>query len=1015
MKWSKKNGIKRTWISLILFAGLILLQTKLPVQAETAQTVANLVLFVKYPTDTGDVFNAQYSSGSLCYNNWKEIKKMYQEGNGYVGNNSFQNYIATITEGKVNVVNVFPQEYDDAAKEGGKAVATYCLTRVDYANDGELIQEVITYCNNANLLGSFSVKLDNVNAGIIDNLTIIVQGSFLPGNGVSHKAQYGGTDTIGGLLVSNYNMMSSSVLVTDDASLGAKQAQGVIAHEFLHTLGFSDLYRYSGIGVPVGDWDVMASNSSFLQYPLSYQRAQKGWVDIPEITTAGTYTLTAVSETGGTKAFLIKTPLSDSEYIVMEYRRQADLYTGQFEIRIPGTGLLMYRVDTKVANATNAEGQNYIYVYRPGVSDPENASDVDAGGVNLVYQAALGEGGSYGSTDLNADFSENTLYYSDGSNSGVRISDVSISADGKQLTFRIQFADYTGEAVWDKLGNTVDDSVYGDPVLYADPDSGSVYAAYSTSTQLEVKKWNGSAWVQTGQALSGAAYPALAACAGELYLAYWDSAGGRVVCSKLENGSWNTAGAYSASNPMSIRLIVDGSNLLAGYQEDADNGQKKLVIRDIKKNELITEDKRARDFGNPSIVKLGSGIYVLYSDFFSSSPTKMEMYDTSKKTWTTVREYGLSGTNCHIIEVSNGKLYSFVGGTNMTPVVSVYDGAQWVDTSVTQMSNYPSVTMEIIGDEVYITYMDSNSAKTPMLRKNGSGFETLYSNLGTNLVSMDTGSVGATMFLMTKAINTTEVVVRSKTLSLPGYPLSLTPPAGYDDSHIYIDGVEYGAVRSGDSYSVNLTHTNGRTAIMYRYNEKGIPVGMYVWKISYQNGCYSATALPGLQDLLSYHGFSIRVTSPSGIRFKSGIDTTMKANLLSGGVEGYRLSEYGTLFMTNANRAEYPFVKLGRKTGGGRSYWTENGVTNDKVFETVSGRNRFASVLTKLPTSQYATEFAFRGYIILDNGSERILLYGSPVSRSIYTVAKQIMAKGEFKEGSNGYNYVQGIIKSVEE
>lgn len=1017
MKMQRKRWANFICLSIaLLLAGVMFLQAKLPVRADSARTVANLVLFVKYPTDTKDTFNVEYSTTSgLHYNNWQEIKQMYQEGSGTPHNDSFQNYISAITEGKVNVVNVFPQEYDDASKLGGKAVATYCLTRINYADDSELISEVIAYCNNSNLLGNSAVKLDNVDQGIIDNLTIIVQGSFLPGNNVSHKAQYGGTDTISGLRVHNYNMLPSSVLVTDDASIGVKQAQGVIAHEFLHTLGLPDLYRLTDGGVPVGEWDVMASNNSFLQYPLSYLRARQGWIGMQEITLAGTYTLTAASETGGNKVFLIKTPLSDSEYIALEYRRKAEGYTGLFEQRIPSTGLLMYRVDTKVTDLTNVAGENYIYVYRPGVTHPENAADVGSDGLNLVYKAALGQGGSYGSTDLSADFTQNTLYYSDGSNSGVRISNVAISGDGKQLTFTVEFADYSSSAVWDKAGESVHDNVTGDPVLCADPATGTVYSAYETSGQVGVKSWNGAEWVPVGGMIPGASMPALAVCSGEVYLAYWDSAGGQTVCSKLENGAWTVAGQYGAVNPMNIQLVVDGNNILVGYQEDTSDGQKKLVIRDIKQDKLITEDKKAGYFSSPSIVKLGSNIYVLYSDFFSSAPAKIEVYDTSKKTWSTAHEYSLSGTNCHVLKESDGKLYALVGGFGANPVVSVYEGAQWVDTSVAQMSNYHAATMEVIGDEVYLTYLDSDSGNTVMLRKNGSVFDVLYGNLGTKLLSMDTESMGNTVYLATKAINTTQVAVRSKSLPLPSYPLTLTPPAGYGDSCIYVDGKDYAAVKSGDSYSVNLPHSNGRTAIMYQYNESGIPVGMYVWRIHYANGSYSATPLAGLQDLLSYHGFSIRVTSPSGIRFKSGIDTAMKANLLSGGVDGYRLAEYGTMFITQSNRAEYPFVKLGRKSGGGRSYWTEDGVTNDRVFETVSGRNRFASVLTNLPPEQYATEIAFRGYIILDSGSERILLYGPPVSRSIYTVAKQIMAKGEFAEGSSGYNYVQGIINSVEE
>ena len=144
------------------------------------------------------------------------------------------------------------------------------------------------------------------------------------------------------------------------------------------------------------------------------------------------------------------------------------------------------------------------------------------------------------------------------------------------------------------------------------------------------------------------------------------------------------------------------------------------------------------------------------------------------------------------------------------------------------------------------------------------------------------------------------------------------------------------------------------------------------------------------------------------------MDKTLRSQLLSNGVDGYKLIEYGTLTMTNANRSIYPFVKLGRKTAGGRSYWKENGVVNDKIFETVSGRIRFASVLTGLPASQYNTDFAFRGYILLEKGGDRILIYGPPVCRSVYTVAKQIDARGEFTPGSNGYNYIKGIISSVE-
>ena len=61
------------------------------------------------------------------------------------------------------------------------------------------------------------------------------------------------------------------------------------------------------------------------------------------------------------------------------------------------------------------------------------------------------------------------------------------------------------------------------------------------------------------------------------------------------------------------------------------------------------------------------------------------------------------------------------------------------------------------------------------------------------------------------------------------------------------------------------------------------------------NNAYVATEQPGLTDLLTYHGFSIRITGKAGIRFKTGISTDLRAQLLGNGVNGYHLKEYLSL------------------------------------------------------------------------------------------------------------------------
>ncbi len=136
----------------------------------------------------------------------------------------------------------------------------------------------------------------------------------------------------------------------------------------------------------------------------------------------------------------------------------------------------------------------------------------------------------------------------------------------------------------------------------------------------------------------------------------------------------------------------------------------------------------------------------------------------------------------------------------------------------------------------------------------------------------------------------------------------LQVPAGYDASTIYVDGIPYTPQVRNNRRIVTVPNGNAQAAVVYRYNENGAPIGMYVWTLEYRNNAYAVTEQPGLTDLLTYHGFSIRITGKAGIRFKTGISADLRNTLLTGGVNGYYLKEYGTLVMNNANRNTYPMI-----------------------------------------------------------------------------------------------------------
>lgn len=239
----------------------------------------------------------------------------------------------------------------------------------------------------------------------------------------------------------------------------------------------------------------------------------------------------------------------------------------------------------------------------------------------------------------------------------------------------------------------------------------------------------------------------------------------------------------------------------------------------------------------------------------------------------------------------------------------------------------------------------------------------------------------------------------------------LQMPEGYTDPTIYLDGVAYTAAVRNGRYIVKAADANAKTAVAYRYNASGVVTGMYLWTLTYADGAYTATAQPELADLLTYHGFSIRITGNSGIRYKTGISTDVRARLTSGGINGYTLKEYGTLVMNNANRTAYPMIKGGEKVLSGMSYGINaGGGMSDVIYETVDGRHRFTSVLVGLPANQYKTEYAFRGYAILEKNGTQITVYGPIVARSIYSLAEQVLAIGSYPQGSEADTFLRQLI-----
>ncbi|MBQ8822363.1 MAG: hypothetical protein IJZ82_06945 [Lachnospiraceae bacterium] len=246
--------------------------------------------------------------------------------------------------------------------------------------------------------------------------------------------------------------------------------------------------------------------------------------------------------------------------------------------------------------------------------------------------------------------------------------------------------------------------------------------------------------------------------------------------------------------------------------------------------------------------------------------------------------------------------------------------------------------------------------------------------------------------------------------------VALEIPEGYSEAVIHVDGVEYPAEKRNGQFIAEIGHADGKAAVLYSYNEKGVPTGMKVWMLDYtqdkKGTYYKATLAEEFTDALLYEGFSIRITGKSGMRMKASVPTALKETLLSTeGVLGYRLKEYGNLLMTASNYPTYPMTKESEKTAENAAYiLNSDGTLTDNVFQTEDGRTFFTTVLVGIPASYYKTSYAFRSYMTLENAGEEITLYGPIQIRHIYYLAQRLLEAGNLQEGSAQQLFLKQLI-----
>ena len=563
---------------------------------ENSVTAANMVLLVSFSDTSQGMLNAFNENYYIADNalgiktNWQNfmwsvdgIKQTYVQ-------RTWRDYLYEISQGQCNVKSYFPQTQAD-----GKVVhITLDRPASDYKeNDGLLVGDVASKFNAQ--FGSYDAsRTDKNRDGFVDNLMIVPTTS---GVFTSHKGSLGEVVTFGS--GNNARGVKESITVVEgslELSSGGMPNSGfsesVAVHEYLHTLGARDYYRnFNGIsGNPVSYWDVMASGGVY-SWPLAFTRESVGWTSIPEVNLKDlkdSYTLYAPADSDAKKgvsnplkpqALKIKTSLSSSEYFIVEYRQRSTNSFG-YDRYIGASGLIVYRVNEAHSVMGNIRGDDYVYVFRPGETGlKDSAGDVNRAAIaasthatqkNETTGQTITLNQSIGSTDLNAKFTDNTIFFENGLNSGIKIDAVS-QTDGS-ITFKISTADYEQADMWEALTNTDGSTPFGSwdsPTVQATSDESNPYMLVGCTSPISplwaVWKHDGANWQQVGTRQNDMRNVRIATLNGTPYLLGVSTSNQKqLVLKALVSGVWNTVATTTLNDAIwSTDLRAAGGKLYA--------------------------------------------------------------------------------------------------------------------------------------------------------------------------------------------------------------------------------------------------------------------------------------------------------------------------------------------------------------------------------------------------------------------------------------------------------------------
>lgn len=343
-------------------------------------TMNNIVVYIKFSGDT------EFTTTRLTYDNLfnlptgNSLKSYYNEVSYTQFSISSTHYPACALTTNYSYTDSHARNYFEPYNATTNP-AGYNGETERRLREHALLRDAITWIN-ANSPVPTSLDIDGDDDNQVDNVCFIIRG----GNGAWASLLWAHR-----WVLYTYNVYINGKQVWDYTFQPESQVDvTTLCHEMFHALGSPDLYHYDDGGLnisPVSSWDLMESGSGHMGAYMKWKYSENTWItSIPEITSSGTYSLQPLSSSTN-NCYKIASPNSSNEYFIVEYRKN----TGTFEGSLPGSGLIVYRIDPSLDG--NADGPpDEVYIYRPNGTTTVNGSPSSAYFSQASGRTAINDG-----------------------------------------------------------------------------------------------------------------------------------------------------------------------------------------------------------------------------------------------------------------------------------------------------------------------------------------------------------------------------------------------------------------------------------------------------------------------------------------------------------------------------------------------------------------------------------------------------------------------------------------------